>query len=284
MSLAHPIQHLDRGYLGRPRRRRYASRQSIPRSSPSLKPRAGTTGETTIAGARTTGALGSVIYAENSHFMSGAIQKHLWADIVNAPALPGVYAWYYSPEITDYDLEQTISRLIAYRDTDRVAAEELVRTTLDSRIFQHFREEAYRANIEGPLKPTYTGTLEHTFKVSAGLVGRIVDDPDRLRTIRDVLDMSAPNFASPLYMGMAGELRSRLATHKTLIEKYRRLQRQGEEPVRNSDAGFAWQVAKRRIPPDRLIVYTCTTAADAKTAVDIEHILNRIYYPILGRN
>jgi len=216
--------------------------------------------------------------------MSSAIQKHLWADIVNAPALPGVYAWYYSPEITDYDLEQTITQLKVYRDTDRPAAEMLVRTTLDNRVFKHFREDPYQARIEGPLKPTYTGTLEHTFEVSSGLVQRIVDDPDRLRTIRSVLDMSAPMFASPLYMGMAGELRSRLATHKALIERYRRLHRQGDEPARDSDAGFAWQVAKRRIPPDRLIVFTCTTAADDNTAVDIENILNRIYYPILGRN
>lgn len=216
--------------------------------------------------------------------MTDAIQKHLWADIVNAPALPGVYAWYYSPEITDRDLEQTITQLKACRDTDRLAAETLVRSTLDNRVFKHFREDPYQALIEGPLKPTYTGTLEHTFRVSAGLVQRIVDDPDRLKTIRAVLDMSAPMFASPLYMGMAGELRSRLATHKKLIERYRRLHGHTDEPARDSDAGFAWQVAKRKIPPDRLMVFTCTTAADDKTAVDIENILNRIYYPILGRN
>ena len=273
-----------RACLGRADPPRYARTRSLLRSSPSLKPRTGKAGGKCIGGRKRTRAFARVIGVGINTPMSGAIQKHLWADIVNAPALPGVYAWYYSPEITDYDLEQTIAQLKASRDVDRPAAEELVRTTLDSRIFKHFREDPYQALIEGPLKPTYTGTLEHTFRVSGGLVQRIVDDPDRLRTIRNVLDMSAPMFASPLYMGMAGELRSRLATHKALIEKYRRLHRQGEEPVRNSDAGFAWQVAKRRIPPDRLIVFTCTTAADDKTAVDIENILNRIYYPILGRN
>jgi len=270
--------------LGQVDSARYARAGSLLRSSPSLKPRTGTAGGKWIVGRKSARAFARVISEGINTPMNGAIQKHLWADISNAPALPGVYAWYYSPEITDYDLEQTIAQLKASRDVDRPAAEELVRTTLDSRIFKHFREDPYQALLEGPLKPTYTGTLEHTFRVSGGLVRRIVDDPDRLRTIRKVLDMSAPMFASPLYMGMAGELRSRLATHKALIEKYRRLHRQGEEPVRNSDAGFAWQVAKRRIPPDRLIVFTCTTAADDKTAVDIENILNRIYYPILGRN
>jgi hypothetical protein len=243
-----------------------------------------TPGRVTIADACKTTAFVRPNDIGTPYPMTGSIKKHLWADIVNAPALPGVYAWYYSPEITDYDLEQTISRLKECRDADRSGAEALVRETLDNRVFRHFREDPYQAVIEGPLKPAYTGTLEHTFRVSGGLVQRIVDDPDRLRTIRNVLDMSAPMFASPLYMGMATELRTRLATHKSLIERYRRLHRQEVEPARNTDAGFAWQIAKRKIPPDRLIVFTCTTPADDKTAVDIENILNRIYYPILGRN
>lgn len=272
------------GCLGQADRPRYAPPRAVLRSSPALKPRTKRAGGTAIAGARFRGVSAVVQSVGNAHAMTGAIQKHLWADIVNAPALPGVYAWYYSPEITDYDLEQTITQLKACRETDRPAAEALVRTTLDNRVFKHFREDPYQALLEGPLKPTYKGTLEHTFSVSGGLVQRIVDDPDRLRTIRNVLDMSAPMFASPLYMGMAGQLRSRLATHKSLIERYRRLHRQGDEPARDSDAGFAWQIAKRRIPPDRLVVFTCTTPADDNTAVDIENILNRIYYPILGRN
>lgn len=119
-------------------------------------------GGKTIGVVRKTRAPAQVIEVWGRHSMTGAIQKHLWADIVNAPALPGVYAWYYSPEITDYDLEQTITQLKACRDTDRSAAEELVRAALDSRIFKHFREDPYQALIEGPLKPTYTGTLEHT--------------------------------------------------------------------------------------------------------------------------
>lgn len=252
------------------------------------KAKAGKDRETTIANAWKTMVFVSPNGIGISFTMTESIKKHLWADIVNAPALPGVYAWYYSPEITDYDLEQTISRLKEYRDADRSAAEALVRETLDNRVFRHFREDPYKAVIEGPLKPTYTGTLEHMFRISSGLVGRIVDDPDRLRTIRNVLDMSAPMFASPLYMGMAKDLRIRLATHKSLIERYRRHHRQEAEPIRDTEAGFAWQIAKRKIPPDRLIVFTCTTAAttaaDDKTAVDIENILNRVYYPILGRN
>lgn len=217
--------------------------------------------------------------------MTGEIQKHLWADIASAPTAPGVYAWYYSPQITDYDLEAAIADIRAKREDHRADAECTARTLLDERIFKQFREEPYKAVVEGPLKPTYSGSLEHAFEVSAGLISRLVQDPERLRSLRNILDQSAPMFASPLYIGMSFNLRERLSRHKSLIEKYRVARLNETRPQRNSDAGFAWQIAKRQVPPDRLFVFTCVISVDDEdTAIDIEHVLNRLYYPILGRN
>lgn len=214
--------------------------------------------------------------------MASEIQKHLWVDLANAPDGPGVYAWYCSPEITDFDLNRTIE---AVRSApDRGEAERAIRAMLDGRLFHHFREEPYTAAVSGPLKPTYVGSLEHDTAASSSLVTRLAAEPDRLRTIREVLALSAPMFASPLYIGMATVLRSRLARHKELIERFRSMVPRDGQASRNSDAGFAWQVAKRKIPPERLFVFTCSTAGDDGTAVDIENILNRICYPILGRN
>ena len=214
--------------------------------------------------------------------MASEIQKHLWADLANAPDGPGVYAWYYSPEITDFDLDRTIEE--ARHAPDRTEAERVIRAMLDGRLFHYFREEPYSAAISGSLKPTYVGSLEHDIAASASLVSRLAADPDRLRTIRDVLALSAPMFASPLYIGMATVLRGRLARHKELIERFRSMVPRDGQVSRSSDAGFAWQVAKRKIPPERLFVFTCSTESDDGTAVDIENILNRICYPILGRN
>jgi hypothetical protein len=217
--------------------------------------------------------------------MTSEIQKHLWADLIGAPSAPGVYAWYYSPQITDYDLDAAIGDIQAKRDEDRASAERVAKTLLDERIFKQFREEPYRAVVEGPLKPSYSGALEHDFEVSPSLVSRLVDDPERLRSLRDILDRSAPIFASPLYIGMSVNLRTRLGKHKSLIEKYRVARLNETPPQRNSDAGFAWQIAKRQVPPDRLFVFTCVIGSDDEnTAIDIENVLNRLYYPILGRN
>jgi len=214
--------------------------------------------------------------------MAGEIQKHLWADLGDAPEASGVYAWYYSPEITDFDLNQTIAA--AHSASDRFDGERVVKAMLDKRIFQYFREEPYNAELSGQLKPSYSGTIEHDASVSHSLVSRLAAEPERLRAIRGVLALSAPMFASPLYIGMATVLRSRLARHRELIEKYRSSVPRDGQTSKSSDAGFAWQVAKRKIPPERLFVFTCSIAGDEGTAVDVENILNRICYPILGRN
>lgn len=214
--------------------------------------------------------------------MTSNIQKHLWADIANAPAVSGVYAWYYSPEITEFDLERTI--LAARTAADRSDGEDAVRSLMDDRIFRYFREEPYNAELSGPLKAAFSGKLDHNATVSHSIVSRLADDPERLRAIKNVLALSAPMFASPLYIGMAAVLRTRLARHKDLIEKYRSAAPRDGQVSRSSDAGFAWQIAKRKIPPERLFVFTCSIAGDDGTAVDVENILNRICYPILGRN
>jgi hypothetical protein len=217
--------------------------------------------------------------------MAGDIKKLVWADLATAPSASGIYAWYCRPQITDFDLNTTIKEIEAASSHDRGAAERVARSMLDDRVFKPFREEPYRAAIEGPLKASYSGSLEHEFDVSSGLISRVVDEPERLRVIREVLEQSAPMFASPLYIGMSINLRDRLATHKRLIERYRQARLKEVPELRNSDAGFAWQVAKREISPDRLFVFTCEIGdGDPSSATDIENILNRLYYPILGRN
>ena len=35
-----------------------------------------------------------------------------WHEIGDAPAAPGVYAWYYTPEITVFDLDRITSEIV----------------------------------------------------------------------------------------------------------------------------------------------------------------------------
>lgn len=213
--------------------------------------------------------------------MSSKTQNFLWSEISQAPEEPGIYAWYYQPEITDHDLKDIISQIEASKDGGE--ASDLVRYFLTKRLFDLFREDPYTAKISGPLKPKYSGSLEHEVNVSRSLTDRIAHQPSKLKGIRDILNQSAPLFASPLYIGMAGALRKRLMQHKKLIEHYRAkpsVTSNGEDP----DVSFAKEIANRKIPPGRLIIYTLVTSEHEALANDVENILNRICHPILGKN
>ncbi|MER9632700.1 hypothetical protein [Mesorhizobium sp. M0228] len=208
-----------------------------------------------------------------------------WHEIGDVPAKPGVYAWYYTPEITSFDLEQITTRVTTLKaSVSMVAAREAVRAFLDESVFRYFREQPYSAQLRGPLKPRYEGTIEHMPSLSESLLDRIVEEPARLATIREVLEASAPHFASPIYIGMSEKLRLRLKRHKALIEKYGELPDIGLSEEEQRDQSFAREVRARNIPPSRLFVVATVISGPPGTYVDIENILNRIHYPLLGRN
>jgi hypothetical protein len=223
--------------------------------------------------------------------------RYRWSEITTIPLKPGVYAWYYLPEITDYDLHHTIEKLRAFKENNEVdSASELIKHFLYQNIFSYFQEDPYNAFLTGALKPQYEGKLEHKPSISQSLIDRIVENPERLATVKKILEVSAPDFASPLYIGMSNKLGKRLKTHKKLIEKYRSENlsenRQQElnyvktkENKESYDKSFALEVCRRNIPPSRLFVIINILDEDIeKNYLDIENILNRIHYPLLGRN
>ncbi len=126
--------------------------------------------------------------------------------------------------------------------------------------------------------------------MSTKLIKRLLDDPERLHTVKAVLETSAPDFASPIYIGMSKKLGNRLKHHRKLIGDYRA--RRPEKPVTpvselskdQRDQSFARQIAEREINPQRLFVMIRLIDAGANHYVDLENILNRIHYPLLGRN
>ena len=214
-----------------------------------------------------------------------------WSDISGVPSAPGIYAWYYLPEVPDYDLTTAIERVQALQKAgDRKNATATIECFLESTIFQYFQEKPFSASLRGPLKPTYEGVLNHKPSMSGSLIDRLLEDPTRLRTIKDVLESSAPNFSSPLYIGMSEDLNTRLLQHKRFIEKYReQLSSKPSAPNKltngeRGDQSFALEVATRGMPPSRLFAKIQVIADDGHRYVDLENILNRIHYPLLGRN
>lgn len=215
--------------------------------------------------------------------LSGA-KSYEWAEIGRVPQVPGVYAWYYRPEITEFDLQGAVAALSGTADI--AERRTIVREFLDRTLLQFFHEEPYSATIRGALKPKYEGELVHMQALSDSLVDRVASEPERLHTIKTVVESSAPHFASPLYIGMSERLGERLATHKALITRYRDSGRAASAFAsdESGDSTFAVQVCKRRIAPNRLFVVTRPIHTAGNRYVDIENLLNRIHYPLFGKN
>ena len=212
-----------------------------------------------------------------------------WRELNNTPITPGVYAWYYKPEINLCDQNKIIEDINRLKmEGNKQEAMHAVRDFLHNNIFRFFYEEPYKVEMKGPLKQKYEGEIEHKFNVSDTLVERIVNDPQRFSTIKRVLELSVPDFASPIYIGMSERLRTRLLQHKELIERYA----SQVSPFRESnvsdgdqrDHSFAHAIRVRNITPTRLFVIIHELSDLDDSYIDIENILNRIHYPLLGRN
>jgi hypothetical protein len=126
--------------------------------------------------------------------------------------------------------------------------------------------------------------------ISDDLVERIVANPDRLRRLKQVLESSVPEFSSPIYIGMAMNLRRRLETHKMTIcrlkdtiEAPAGIDEVVEEDERHAHS-FAKEVVRRQLSVNRLVVIVRKTIQTGDEYKDAENILNRINFPICGRN
>lgn len=217
--------------------------------------------------------------------------RYQWSEVPTIGDVPGIYAWYYMPEITQFDISKLIESVQSNISRgNREAGYKQIEEFLEQFIFSYFTEEPYQTIMRGPLKPTYEGQLHHRPGVSTALIERLLDDPERLRTVKAVLETSAPDFASPIYIGMSEKLGRRLKHHRRLIEKFRAKRPAAAfSPVSElrtdqRDQSFARQIAEREINPQRLFVMIRPINAGANHYVDLENILNRIHYPLLGRN
>src|SRR5262245_61249684 len=151
------------------------------------------------------------------------IQKFSWAELANVASKPGVYAWYYSPQITRFDLTKIIEEVQVLMSADKADDARLkIEQFLDIHLFRYFKEAPFLAKISGSLKPSYEGELEHNFLVSDSLVERLQERPERLHLIAEVIEFSAPHFASPIYIGFSDNLQVRIGQHRALIERFRR--------------------------------------------------------------
>ncbi len=204
-------------------------------------------------------------------------------EVDRAPSSPGLYAWYYQVAIDVATIDILAEEFATQPLTTR---KDRVEAFLREQVFKPYIEAPYDVRISGKLKPEYEGRISHKHDLSTKAVDHFADQPRALLELRDLLLRSVPVFASPIYIGVAKtSLRQRLGRHRALIESYAE---SGGTTLRDLDDpahSFAYEaVVERKLDPIRLFVYVQPLEGAKATAVASEYLLNRINYPLCGRN
>lgn len=198
------------------------------------------------------------------------------------PESPGVYAWYYKPILSDRDIKTVELSLSGKSPLEK---EPIYQQFLQHFLLDFYKEDSYIVSISGALKPSYSGNLEHVNQASASLIKKLIDSKLTLTTLKNILLDMDEGFLSPIYIGMARNISSRINQHKRMIKNdgdytNNSLVYRDEADAFTRDSCFAERVISRKYVTSGMFVVVKET--ESHNAV--ENILNRINYPILGRN
>lgn len=230
--------------------------------------------------------------------------RYSMLDVDEAPETPGLYAWYVSFRASPHDWKmkpspqgdqaiegflRLLRRYAGYYEPLPIAL--------------HGRG-SYGAAWEGDLEldtplrepdETASASSAEEDKRLTTLMGSL-DSEDRRRVMAAILEMAAPVFSSPLYIGVAENLRERLRSHRRDFTKaydWLREHPEDAEVVRAKGKTFGARAAARQMAMGHLEAWVIDLGDHADDAVTIKHLrqtaesaewlLHRLYTPILGR-
>lgn len=220
---------------------------------------------------------------------------------------PGLYAWYnlfapgpplWKPQLQGKkDLAPTRLRQALQRHTGRHSTHPL---ELEARGPFNTRWSGMLANTSDERWQQQLGTEpndddELNSELSLPFLQQALHNPGGREVLVRTLEAATPVFASPLYIGVAANLRTRLRQHKNQLYHS---QNSGGIPTSDNDQPseeltFAKRVAEKGFMLDDLRVYTLrlesftsselSTSLLRSTAEAAEWLLNRWHKPLLGR-
>ncbi|WP_091414984.1 hypothetical protein [Friedmanniella luteola] len=216
-----------------------------------------------------------------------------------APDSPGIYAWYphlalspddWKPRLVGGVDAARVDLLHAIEDYARIHESGAVDLKGSANYGLYWHGRMQRLSVAA--RSTETGE-----SLAATHLAELAADPDDRRILTDLLRMAPPYFASPVYIGVATNLRERLAEHRVSFERANKLlrnqpDRASELQFRGTDLGA--RLAGAGIPLERLDCWILAAPGmphagdDQKSkqrsvAAAAEWVLQRIFQPILGR-
>jgi len=207
-------------------------------------------------------------------------------EISDVQSKPGLYAWYSSLRIGKADLKTPENTTKALYKIAEAISYPSVSMKFNGNL---------NLLLEGELKHVFYG---HTGNQYTNQLQEVINDPDGRQIISEVFDLAVPLLCCPLYIGVSKNLKKRLSQHSKLINAYlndepeQKIELLNTTPVDDeedleNDKSFAMRIAERKIDPNNLIVgviYPKENNPMVRKAIEAaETLLNRIFYPILGR-
>lgn len=205
-----------------------------------------------------------------------------FGEVPDADPKPGLYAWYLriKPGRSNIKSPENFSKAL------KRITEQLHYPTLSMQLQGHLS-----LNIKGDLRHIWYGHEENPF---SDQLQEILNGPDERQILGDILELTVPLLTGPLYIGVSKDLQTRLQRHSQLIQDFQEDTIpfpliDSEESLEN-DKNFAQRIVERKIDPNHLavcVVYVShphLSSEKIRQAVEnAETLLNRIFYPILGR-
>ena len=206
--------------------------------------------------------------------------------IPDVEAKPGLYAWYLRIRVGRSNIESPHN----FSNALKKITEQMRHPVLTMQLEGHFN-----LKMEGDLKHIWYGHNKHSFTEN---FQEMLNHPEERELISNILDLAVPLLTCPLYIGVSKNLQQRLQTHTRLIEKSSKKHQEDttpEDPVDSPDSlrndkNFAERIVKRNIDPNHLIVgvtyvsHSNLLVEEIRNSIETtETLLNRMFYPILGR-
>ncbi|WP_237156062.1 GIY-YIG nuclease family protein [Mycobacteroides abscessus] len=229
-----------------------------------------------------------------------AVAKMLSAlDLDMAPESAGIYAWYAQLGLADEDWKPH------HKNGFDLAAGYLI-DAVASYAGIHEPSPVHLTG-KGTYQLPWTGTLRRSSIADvsepnedpavATHLGELAVHPDVRRLLISLLRAATPVFASPLYIGVATNLRTRLREHMAAYENARAALRQDPAlagRMQFEGESFGFRLAATGLQLDYLQCWVLPASLDAPTddgstpsardvAETAEWILQRIFLPVLGR-
>lgn len=220
-------------------------------------------------------------------------------DVDLAPQVPGIYAWYAQLALSEDDWRPRMKDGVdqAARDMDRAIADyaqvhcpEPIALRGDGSYGLNWSGEMRRDTISDRIDSASQNAVESR-------LSDISLNPEERQLLTTLLRTAAPIFASPLYIGVAINLRLRLSQHKADYEQAKNeigIDPSSSERLQFQGASFGARVAGAGVQMERLECWILPTndiivgqggnRRQRGVAEAAEWILQRIFQPVLGRN